>query len=105
MKKALTILAAYAAGILTSTLALEKLGAHITWFAPWIHDDQKYVLKKDYMSLWRRYSDLRLDFALKEGEYSEGYEDGYDDGCMDMLDDDPGSIIEGGSDDQRDSTV
>lgn len=90
MRKVLIVIAAYATGVLTSTLVLEKLGAHITWFAPWIHDNQKYVLKKDYLSLWRRYSDLRLDLILKENEFSEGYEEGYDDGCMDMLDDDLG---------------
>lgn len=90
MRKVLIVIAAYTTGVLTSALVLEKLGAHITWFAPWIHDDQKYVLKEDYLSLWRRYSDLRLDLILKENEFSEGYEEGYDDGCMDMLDDDLG---------------
>lgn len=59
MNKALIGIGSYVAGIITSTLVLEAIGARIIWFAPWLRPEGRTVYKSEYMDLMKKLMELK----------------------------------------------
>ncbi len=59
MNKVLIGIGSYVAGVITSTLVLEVIGARIIWFAPWLRPEGGTVYKSEYMDLMKRFMELK----------------------------------------------